>query len=59
MRGAAQSLRGVATCVQAAAPSATLDSVFIVFAAAVLLVVPAVVLLVILQQRQVLGQEEH
>jgi cytochrome d ubiquinol oxidase subunit II len=44
---------------QAAAPSATLDSVFIVFAAAVLLVVPAVVLLVILQQRQVLGQEEH
>lgn len=44
---------------QAAAPGPTLDALFIVFGAAVLFVVPAVLLLVALQQRQVLGQEEH
>jgi cytochrome bd ubiquinol oxidase subunit II len=52
-------LPGVLTIDQAAAPSATLTALFVVFGAAALFVVPAVGLLFRLQQRRVLGEGDH
>jgi cytochrome d ubiquinol oxidase subunit II len=50
-------LPGTLTIDQAAAPSATLTALLVIFAAAALVVVPALALLVTLQQRSMLGHD--
>jgi cytochrome d ubiquinol oxidase subunit II len=51
-------LPGVLSINEAAAPSPTLDALFVVVAAAVVFVVPALVVLVSLQQREALGDPD-
>jgi cytochrome d ubiquinol oxidase subunit II len=52
-------LPGTLTFDQAAASSSTLITLFVVFGAAVLLVAPSLALLFSLQQRELLGEDDH